>query len=322
LQDHFDRFRKAKKQDIKYRNYVSEQALKNRKDADFKQRLREQFVETAKKYFGVPYGAKYWKEGEKHYNAPLYLDCCALVRQIVYDLREDFGFQLDRWNQAYQHDTLPVDLKFEEMKPGDLVFYTGIYNNEKMRKQKHDLVHVEIFTGGETGEQSIGARWQRGVVQYFDSYKFTSTSYHSIQFRYKSLDTWLEGVCKSHCDQHSWSSSNIMWAPGKKSIFSIDDEYDEADMDAPDLDDEQMEAENTTEAADGQGTKPKKAKQTTLTHQCFVGQGNNDALIRRTLVDNLGFKLMARGMMFSNDYKFKWTQTSMEINYMHFKEGR
>jgi cell wall-associated NlpC family hydrolase len=134
LQDHFNRFRKAKKQDIKYRNYVAEQAVKNRKDAEFKDRLRQKFIETAKKYFGVPYGAKYWKEGEKHYNAPLYLDCCALVRQVVYDLREDFGFQLDRWNQAYQFDTLPIDLKFEEMKPGDLVFYSAIYYNEKMRK--------------------------------------------------------------------------------------------------------------------------------------------------------------------------------------------
>ena len=26
-------------------------------------------------------------------------------------------------------------------------------------------------------------------------------------------------------------------------------------------------------------------------------------------------------MLFSNEYRFKWTQTSMEINYMHFKEG-
>lgn len=298
---------------------MSEQALKNRKDAGFKQRLREKFVETAKKYFGVPYGAKYWKEGEKHYNAPLYLDCCALVRQVVYDLREDFGFQLDRWNQAYQFDTLPIDLKFEEMKPGDLVFYSAIYYNDKMRKQKHNMVHVEIFTGGETGEQSIGARWQRGVVQYFDSYKFTSTSYHSIEFHYKSLDTWLEGICKSHCNEHNWSSSNINWAPGKKSIFSIDEDYDEADLDAPGLDDEEVDAEDA--AKPGQSAQPKK-KQTGLAHQCFVGQGNNDAMIRRTLVDNLGFKLMARGMMFSNDYRFKWTQTSMEINYMNFKEGK
>jgi hypothetical protein len=98
LQSQFDRFRKAKKQDIKYRNYVSKQSLLHRADPDFKENLRSKFVETAKKYFGVPYAARYWKEGEKHFNAPLYLDCCALVRQVVYDLRDDFGFQLDRWN--------------------------------------------------------------------------------------------------------------------------------------------------------------------------------------------------------------------------------
>jgi len=40
---------------------------------------------------------------------------------------------------------------FEEMKPGDLIFYSGIYFNEKSRSQKHDMVHVEVFTGGETG---------------------------------------------------------------------------------------------------------------------------------------------------------------------------
>jgi cell wall-associated NlpC family hydrolase len=159
LQKQFKRFMRAKKQDIKYRNYVSTQAFLNRKDPQFKEKLREKFLEQAKKYFGVPYAPRYWKEGEKHYNAPLYLDCCALVRQIVYDLRDDFGFQLDRWNQAYQFDTLPKDLKFEEMRPGDLIFYSGTYFNEKLRKQKHDMVHVEIFTGGESGEQSIGARW-------------------------------------------------------------------------------------------------------------------------------------------------------------------
>mmetsp|Transcript_2868 Transcript_2868/g.4451 ORF Transcript_2868/g.4451 Transcript_2868/m.4451 type:complete len:243 (-) Transcript_2868:679-1407(-) len=34
-----------------------------------------------------------------------------------------------------------------------------------------------------------------------------------------------------------------------------------------------------------------------------------------------GFRSLPRGMLFSNDYRVKWTQTSMEINYMHFKEG-
>ena len=92
LQDHFKRFRQAKKNDIKYRNYVSKQSLAHRTDPAFKDRLRQKFIETAKKYFGVPYAQRYWKPGEKYYDAPLFLDCCALVKQVVYDLREDFGF--------------------------------------------------------------------------------------------------------------------------------------------------------------------------------------------------------------------------------------
>ena len=130
------------------------------------------------------------------------------------------------------------------MVPGDLIFYSGIYNNPKSRQQKHHMVHVEVFTGGESGEQSIGARWQKGVVQYFNSYKFESTSYHSIKFHYKSLDTWLEGVCKSFCKEHSWNSSNLQWKPGKTSIFSVmsgDGDYDEADLDAAGFDEDEGE---------------------------------------------------------------------------------
>lgn len=75
------------------------------------------------------------------------MDCCALVRQVVHDLREDFGFTLGRWNQvkrdlllshnffkAYQYDTLPIDVPLEEMKPGDLVFYSGTYYDSKVMK--------------------------------------------------------------------------------------------------------------------------------------------------------------------------------------------
>jgi cell wall-associated NlpC family hydrolase len=152
LQKNFERFRKAKKDEIKYRNYVAKQTKQGTRDESFKKQLREKFVETAKKYFGVPYAKRYWQPGEELYDSPIFLDCCALVRQVVYDLRDEFGFQLDRWNQAYQVDTLPIALKFEEMKPGDLIFYSGTYFNTKLRAQKHDMVHVEIFTGGETGE--------------------------------------------------------------------------------------------------------------------------------------------------------------------------
>lgn len=145
-------------------------------------------------------------------------------------------------------------------------------------------------------------------MQFFDSYKFTSTAYHSIEFHYKSLDTYLEGVCRSFCDQHSWSSANMQWAPGKKSIFNIDDEYDEADMNAPDVDDMEDDGE------------PKKPCLADRAVPCFIGQGNNPSLAKDSLT-NLGYRIMAKGMLFSSEYRFKWTQTSMEINYMHFKEG-
>lgn len=133
------------------------------------------------------------------------------------------------------------------------------------------MVHVEIFTGGETGEQSIGARWQRGAVKYFDSYKFESKAYHSIQFHYRSIETWLDGICRSHCDQHKWSSANLQWAPGKNSIFSLDEGYDEADFDAPMLDAENQEEEET--------------KQHQIEPLAFIGSGNNSKLAKESLIE-------------------------------------
>ena len=103
MQDHFKRFRKRRTEEIKYKQFLSSKNKNvDRKDPAFKQRLREKFVETAKKYYGVPYAKRYHQPGDPHYNSPIFLDCCALVRQVVYDLREEFGFQLDRWNQCYQ----------------------------------------------------------------------------------------------------------------------------------------------------------------------------------------------------------------------------
>lgn len=60
----------------------------DRKSPEFKQQLREKFIETAKKYTGVPYAQKYHQPGDPLYGAPLYLDCCALIRQAVFDLRQ------------------------------------------------------------------------------------------------------------------------------------------------------------------------------------------------------------------------------------------
>ena len=96
------------------------------------------------------------------------------------------------------------------------------------------------------------------MVQFFDSYKFVSTSYHSMQYHFKSIDTWLEGICKSHCKEHAWSSTNLQWAPGKNSIFKMEDGYDEADLDAPILDAEE-------------GGEGEESKMPELQKLCFIG---------------------------------------------------
>ena len=46
------------------------------------------------------------------------------------------------------------------MEPGDLVFVSGVYYNERKKQQRHNMVHVEIWLG--EGDKTVGARWQRG----------------------------------------------------------------------------------------------------------------------------------------------------------------
>lgn len=67
------------------------------------------------------------------YDAPLFLDCCGLVRRVLLDLKQEFGFKVGSWNQAYQYDTLPNTLTQDQMKPGDLVFISGTYFNKKCK---------------------------------------------------------------------------------------------------------------------------------------------------------------------------------------------
>lgn len=149
LQNSFKKFRDQKIKEKNLMKACRDAALSGGRTQEYKDALRHKFVETAKRYIGVPYGIKYKKEDEPV--APLYLDCCGLVRQVVQDLQEEFGFVIGKWNQAYQMDTLPIVLSETEMKPGDLVFYEGNYNSNRSKSQKHNNVHVEIYLGGETG---------------------------------------------------------------------------------------------------------------------------------------------------------------------------
>jgi len=288
LQDSFNRFRKKKIEKHKYKNYLKEKANNERRDPAFKENLRKKFVETAKKYYGVPYKRKYHEEGTELYNSPLFLDCCALVRQCVYDLREEFGFQLGRWNQAYQFDTLPIDLKHEEMKPGDLVFIAAKYYPEKNHKpQKHDMVHVEIFTGGETGEKSIGARWAKGVVQEFDSFKFVSKSYYDMKYIYRSIDTWLDGTLKSFCPEHPWRDRYDPDRIDKGSIFANEQDANAEEEESVDNEEDDSKAENYKEKT------------------FYVEKENNGQLIKNYFEEK-GWKSIDN--VYDKTFNLKWMQ--------------
>ena len=290
LKERFEIFRQRRIQELRNQKALKDQQSLQRREPGFAQALREKFLARAKQYFGVPYAQRYHEPGSAHYNSPLFLDCCALVRQVVWDLREDFGFTLSRWNQAYQYDMLPAEIPFEQLQPGDLIFYSATFYDKRKKAQIHDMVHVEIFLGGPTGEQSIGARWQKGVVQIFDSYKFVSTSYYDIKFHYKSIDSWLAGTCVSHCDVHPWRDDRKgVWLP-KGSIFASDEPAQQADEDEP--------VENVF----------------------AVGPGNNGELISRDLMRR-GWTQLPQSHSFTSKCRLKWTQTHGEIDYFAFQEG-
>ncbi|XP_078467394.1 inactive polyglycylase TTLL10 [Lampetra planeri] len=155
------------------------------------------------------------------FESPLFLDCCGLVRRALMDLRAELGFSVGPWNQAYLYDTLPLDVSgAADMQPGDLVFTTATYFNPKAKRHPHGVVHVEVWAGD--GERTVAARWRRGRVQEFPSYRFDSAAYGDARYHFRSISTWLQGVCVSHCSEHAWGRCRRDF-PGPKSIFCPDE---------------------------------------------------------------------------------------------------
>ena len=181
-----------------------ENATTARSAAD-KEALRARFVEAVRSYIGTPYSTQRCAAG-----APLYLDCCGLVRKALLDLKEDFGFEIGPWNQAYLYDTLPKTIEPEELQPGDLIFWQADLDNPDKWKNKprHDLVHVEVFVGPHEG--TIGSRYEGDAIEFkgvdeFNSYmSFGGHGCHNHRLTFKSIDAWLDGVCVSHCAECSW----------------------------------------------------------------------------------------------------------------------
>ena len=231
LQDNFKNFRS-------YVNKIRKEKknTKKLKPVSFKdnperiKELREKFVETARSLIGIPYGKKYLKL-HPEYTDNLFLDCCGLIRHVVHLMNEDFGFTLGHWNQCYQYDMLPEEIPFEKTQKGDLVFYSADYFPGKKRKRFiHDMVHVEILTG--EGEKTIGSRKKDSTVQEFNCYKLKDNKRYRYKYHFKSIDTWLRGVLKSHCKEHKWEKNDTdKIAPeiSKYSAFNEENDEDEYD---------------------------------------------------------------------------------------------
>ncbi|XP_053136896.1 inactive polyglycylase TTLL10 isoform X2 [Hemicordylus capensis] len=216
MQEAFERFRRRRQEE--FWNISRRKASVRRMllQPDDQWQLRMKFLEQAKSYIGIPYAKKYHEPGTPEYESPLFLDCCGLIRRVLQDLSDDFGFSVGLGNQAYLYDTLPVSIPSEEhLKPGDLIFISGTYFDTQRKKQPHDIIHVEIWLGD--GKRSLGARLKHGCVQVFESYKFVSRSYGNMAFHFRSIETWLQGVCNSHCLEHKWASAREL--PPRKSIF-------------------------------------------------------------------------------------------------------
>lgn len=191
--------------------------------------LRRALIDQALSYLGTPYMRSASKSVAEHNpwcrqlpallkaaapvpgahdRAGLELDCSAFIRQAVVDLQRHFGFVLGGWNQAYQFDTLPLAVQtVQELEPGDLIFISGVYFDEKRKSKPHNLTHVEMFFPcGPERTQTIGSRHKTGCVQVHQDFRFESKTYHSMQYHFRKIDTWLQGECRSFCPQHRWTN--------------------------------------------------------------------------------------------------------------------
>lgn len=230
LQAQFENFRRKRVAQLKSRKVSKKSKKINRSSQVFRDGLRHKFINQVASYIGVPYARRYISPDDPEYNSPLFLDCCALVRHAVNDLKNDFGFTLGRWNQAYQYDMLGEDIPFEALAPGDLIFYSAKFYDPRRKIQKHNIVHIEVFIGGSTGEATIGSRSRQHVSKH-DSFRFVSENYYDIEYHYKSIEPWLQGRLESNCSEHNWTDKHVCKKSKKKSVFKA--ESDESETSSP-----------------------------------------------------------------------------------------
>jgi hypothetical protein len=114
LQDSFAAFRAKRAAALKKKKARGLKAraateARRRDDPQFKVELRRKFVQRVRHYLGVPYSLRAVKQlcevGAPEFESEHFLDCCGLVRQVLRDLADEFGFVVGPWNQAYLFET-------------------------------------------------------------------------------------------------------------------------------------------------------------------------------------------------------------------------
>ena len=96
LQDKFLKFLSERKRQIREKSFKAKLSIPNRDSLEYQSELRQKFLDRVRHYIGIPYARKFHEPGTELYNSPLFLDCCALVRQTLDDLKEEFGFRVGR----------------------------------------------------------------------------------------------------------------------------------------------------------------------------------------------------------------------------------
>mmetsp|Transcript_55578 Transcript_55578/g.88173 ORF Transcript_55578/g.88173 Transcript_55578/m.88173 type:complete len:668 (-) Transcript_55578:107-2110(-) len=305
LQDRFLRFRKERQRELALTRRLAARPMgKDSRDVDG---LRQRFVDGCYSYIGVPYARKAHEPDDPDYDAPLFLDCCGLVRRVVQDLQENFGFSIGRWNQAYQLETLPVEVCFDELKPGDLIFVEGVYYDEKKKPQRHNIVHVEVFIGGDTGEATIGSRWSKSDpangkvrgVQIHPSYKYVSKNYEIKRFIFRSLETWLNGICRSQSYPDAIAKAATKF--GGKSVF------EEPECGSGEENDEES----------GHFTPDPYRSSPTF----YIGEGNNWRVVAEAL-EKRGWQRLPFEAHFTSRFDLKWVEQRSKIDYKRHLEGQ
>ncbi len=104
LQDRFNKFRLERLKAVQVHLNQAKNEAEMRRQPERMQELRSRFIERCKSYYGIPYAKRYHEPDSPHYSSPLFLDCCGLIRRVLRDLKEDFGFTIGPWNQAYMSD--------------------------------------------------------------------------------------------------------------------------------------------------------------------------------------------------------------------------